>query len=160
MPDQRQRVYWDANVWLAYVNGESDRLPILDALLADSSSPKGGIEIYTSELSEVEVAFGKSEQDNRALDPDVESKIDQLWADRDTLKVVEYHHTIGIAARQIIRVGVEKGWHLTPIDAIHLATAKFFDVFEFHTYDERLLKYSNDVGFPVVRPHTDQSQLL
>lgn len=160
MPNQRQKIYWDANIWLAYINGEADRLPVLDALLAESSSPKGNIQIYTSEISEVEVAFGKSEQDKKALDPEVEGKIDALWADTDTLKVVEYHHSIGVLARGFIRLGIEKGWHLRPMDAVHLATAKASEVIEFHTYDEHLLKYSNDVGFPVLMPHTQQPKML
>lgn len=156
----RQKVYWDADVWLSYINGEGDRLPVLDALLADSSSPKGNIEIYTSEISEVEVAFAKSEQDNKALDPDVEARIDDLWADRDTVKVVEYHHKLGIEARAIIRLGIEKGWQLKPLDAIHLATAKRFEVAEFHTYDKRLLKYSGDIGFLIVEPHIIQARMI
>jgi len=159
MPNPRDRIYWDAPVWLSYINGEPERLPVLDALLADSSSPKGSIEIYTSEISEVEVAFAKSEQDKKALDFDVEKQIDELWADRGVLKVVEYHHTIGIEARAIIRLAIEKGWQLKPMDAIHLATAKQCQVTEFHTYDKRLLKYSNDVGFPIVVPYISQPRL-
>ena len=160
MPSQRQRIYWDADVWLSYINGEADRLPMLDALLADSSSPKGNIEIYTSQISEVEVAFAKSEQDNKVLDPDVEKQIDELWADRDALKTIEYHHTIGIQARAIIRLAIEKGWQLKPMDAIHLATAKQCQATEFHTYDKRLLKYSNDIGFPIVEPHVIAPRMI
>ncbi|MBI4285081.1 MAG: PIN domain-containing protein [Chloroflexi bacterium] len=160
MPSQRQRIYWDANVWLSYINGEASRLPVLDALLADSSSPKGNIEIYTSEMSEVEVAFAKFEQDNKALDPDIEKQIDELWTDRDTLKTVEYHHAIGIEARAIIRLGIDKGWQLKPLDAIHLATARRLQVAEFHTYDKRLLKYSNDVGFVITEPYVIQPRFI
>jgi predicted nucleic acid-binding protein len=160
MSNSRLKVYWDADVWLSYINGEANRLPTLDALLADSSSPKGNIELYTSQMSEVEVAFGKTEQDNKALDGDIEKQIDALWSDRDTLKVVEYHHTIGIEARRIIRLGIEKGWKLKPMDAIHLATAKFLEVAEFHTYDKRLLKYSNEIGFPIVEPQIIQPRMI
>lgn len=160
MPSSRVRIYWDADVWLSYINGEGDRLPTLDALLADSSSPKGEIELCTSEISEVEVAFGKAEQDKRAMDSDVEKQIDALWADSEALKVVEYHRAIGIEARKMIRTGVEKGWQLKPMDAIHLATAKYLGVNEFHTYDKRLLKYSNEVGFPIVEPRTSQPRMI
>ena len=132
---------------------------MLDALLADSSSPKGNIEIYTSEISVVEVAFAKAEQDKKALDADVEKQIDELWADRDTLKVVEYHHTISIGARTMIRLAVEKSWQLKPMDAIHLATAKQHQVTEFHTYDKALMKYSNEIGFTIIEPHVIQPRL-
>lgn len=161
MPNnQKQRIYWDADVWLSYINGEAERLPVLDALLAESSSPKGNIELYTSELSEVEVACAKSEQDNKVLDPEVERKIDELWADRDTLKIVEYHHSIGIEARKIIRLKIERGWSLRSIDAIHLATAKLNQVTEFHTYDKRLLKYSNEIGFLIAEPHVIAPRMI
>jgi len=160
MPSSRRRIYWDADVGLSYINGESDRLPTLDALLADSSSPKGSIELCTSELSEVEVAFAKAEQDKKALDSSIEKQIDKLWSDSETLKVVDYHHTIGIEARKMIRMGMEKGWQLKPMDAIHLATAKFLGVSEFHTYDKRLLKYSSEVGFPIVEPNTRKPRMI
>lgn len=159
MPNKRQRIYWDADVWLSYINAVPERLSILDALLADSTSDNGLIELCTSALSQVEVAFGKMEQDNMLLDPKIEEKIDKLWADRNAVKLAEYHDGIGIEARQFIRLAISKGWGLKPMDAIHLATAKWFEVIEFHTYDEKLLKYTNEVGFPIVHPHIQQPQL-
>lgn len=160
MPSQKRRIYWDTSVWLSYINGDVERLPTLDALLADSSSSNGTIELYTSTVSQVEVAFAKAEQDKKALDPTVEQEIDELWADRSALKLVELHETITREARQFIRLAMTRGWSLKPMDAIHLATAKFSQCGEFHTYDERLLKYTNDVGFPIVQPHTQQPKLL
>ena len=38
------------------------------------------------------------------------------------------------------------------MDAIHLATARRLGVQEFHTYDEKLLKYQGDLGFPIREP--------
>ncbi|MBI2867754.1 MAG: type II toxin-antitoxin system VapC family toxin [Chloroflexi bacterium] len=160
MPSVKRPIYWDANVWLCYINGDPDRLPILDALLADSGSKNGAIEIITSALSQVEVAFGKAEQDKKALDTETERQIDALWADRSTLKVAEYHDRIGKEARQFIRLALTKGWSLKPMDAIHLATAKLLQCVEFHTYDERLLKFSNDIGFPVIEPYVQQPKLV
>ena len=160
MPSPKRHIYWDAPVWLSYINGDVERLPTLDALLADSSSSNGAIELYTSTVSQVEVAFAKTEQDKKVLDPTVEQQIDELWADRSALKLVELHETITKEARHFIRLAMTRGWGLKPMDAIHLATAKFFQCEEFHTYDERLLKYTNDVGFPIVEPHTQQPKLL
>lgn len=160
MPSPRRHIYWDAPVWLSYINGDADRLPTLDALLANSSSSNGTIEIHTSTVSLVEVAFAKAEQDKKALDLTVEQQIDELWADRAALKLVELHEAITREARQIIRLAMTRGWSLKPIDAIHLATAKCSQCEEFHTYDAPLLKYSNDVGFPIVEPHTQQPKLL
>ena len=158
--NSRMRVYWDSCVWLSYVNGMTDRLPVLDALLAESASEKGTITILTSVLSQVEVAFGATEQTKKVLDLSIESEIDQLWADRDTVKLVEYHELIGIEARNLIRSGVSRGWRLKPMDAIHLATAKSVGVNEFHTYDQELTKYSKDLGFTIGEPHTTTPRLL
>jgi len=158
-PD-RIRIYWDADVWLSYINGITDRLPILDALLADSGSPNGSIRLFTSELTKVEVAYAKQEQDQRILDSAVEERIDKLWEDRTAIQIVEYFDAIGREARQYIRMSITRGWRLRSIDAIHLATAKYIDAAEFQTYEERLRGYSNDVGFPVLLPHVLQGRML
>jgi len=159
-PNSRKILYWDSCVWLSYINAIPDRLPIIDALLAESASEKGKIMIYTSVISQVEVAFGIVEQTKKILDPQIESEIDELWADRDTLKLLEFHELIGLQARNFMRLGVSRGWQLKPIDAIHLATAKSIPTSEFNTYDTDLIKYSSDLGFPVTEPHTIAPLLL
>lgn len=160
MPNEPVPIYWDAPVWLSYINGEDDRLPVLDAILADSSSDKATVKIHTSTVSQVEVAFAKTEEDNKSLDPDVEEKIDQLWADRNTLQVLEFHAGIGTEARNLMRSAVANGWKLKPMDAIHLATAKSCKAAEFQTYDKHLLKYSGSIGLPIVIPHTQKPRLF
>jgi hypothetical protein len=64
MPEPRRLILWDASVFLDYVNGVADKLPILDALI-DRAGPRGDIEIVTSMLSTAEVAFGRLEQRGR-----------------------------------------------------------------------------------------------
>lgn len=160
MPSARRRIYWDSDVFLSYINEMADRLPVLDALLAEAASPNGSIEICSSVLSQVEVAFARTEQDNRALDPTVEEKIDSLWADRKAVKVVEYHEAIGVEARKLIRLAISQGYALKPVDAIHLATAKWFNAQEYHCYDQRLDKYSDILGIPILRPRAQQPRLL
>lgn len=76
MPDESARVYWDANVLLSYVDGDADRLPTIEELLRQARASE--IEIVTSALSQVEVAFAGSEKHDRALDPEAEERIDEL----------------------------------------------------------------------------------
>ena len=64
MPDKN--TYWDANPFLSYVNQYPERMATLDALLDTAAG--GGIKIYTSAISQVEVAFAASEQHRRRLD--------------------------------------------------------------------------------------------
>lgn len=53
--------YWDADVFLSYINGIESRLPILDDLLAKSS--QGECRIVTSMWSITEVAYAAIEKD-------------------------------------------------------------------------------------------------
>ena len=156
----RDLVYWDADVWLSYVNAVLERFPILDSLLADSSRPTGGIRLVTSEVSIVEVAFAASERANRALDASVEAALDALWDDSEAVALAEYHRLIGNEARNLIRLGLTKGRRLKPNDAIHLATARRLGVAEFHTYEKRLQTYSPESGFPIQGPTIPQPRLM
>ena len=163
MPDAPQIIYWDANAFLSYVNEEGSRMPVLAAIL--DRAEKGEIQLRTSEISRAEVAFGASEQTQRALDAATEELIDNLWDDTETLLMVEYHSDIGNRARALMRYAITQGWSLKPLDAIHLATAQWLvnngvKVDEFHTYDGGLVKYAQIVGCTICEPHTAEPRML
>jgi hypothetical protein len=90
----------------------------------------------------VEVAYGLTEQQGKALDPEVEDKIGKLWLPDSPVKVVELHRDIADKARRFIREAMIKDWSLKPADAIHLATAAYMEAIEFHTYDGELTKFA------------------
>lgn len=167
MPKGRRRIYWDSNCWLSLINAVPDRVLVLNSLLADSKNELGDIELVTSSVSIVEVAFAQSEQQSNRIDQTIEDAIDSLWADRGAIALIEYHDLIGLEARTLIRTGLHRTWNLKPMDAVHLATAKWFGVDEFHTYDKRLIKegLSTHLGFPIRNPRVtgltlpEQSQL-
>ena len=155
-------LYWDANNFLSYINGVPERLPVLDGLLYRATA--GDAVIYTSALSQVEVAFAATERLQRALDPQTEQRIDQLWADPKTITVVDYHIHIGREARSLMRNAMTERWRLSPMDAIHLATALWLrqtgiPVAEFHTYDRDLIAYAAIDGVAVCEPHIIQPNL-
>lgn len=154
MPDL-SFVYWDANVFLSYINGDAARLPDIDSLLAQSGSD---FQIITSALSVVEVAFAKIEQDGRALDDATERKIDALWEPASPVQLVEFYPLLANEARALIRQAIPRGWSLKPADAIHLATARRMAVTTFHTYDD-LSRYTDLVGFPIGPPQATQPRL-
>lgn len=159
MPDGLQRIYWDANPFLSYINGDPDRLPVLDALL-DSASKGEDIEIVTSTISIAEVAFGRVEQTRQALDPAVERALDELWSDRSAIKLVDFDQLIARDARALMRTAITQGRRLQPADATHLASARSVGATEFHTYDQGLYKYASDVGFTIRAPFTAKPRLL
>src|SRR5437762_1775954 len=88
MPEQRPRVYWDANVLLSFINGAPDRLPDVETLLLEAE--KDTIELLTSALSIVEVAFGAAEQNQHKLDEETKQRIDKLWVPTSPIKLVEF----------------------------------------------------------------------
>lgn len=158
MPDDVRRVYWDANVPLSYINGVKDRVAVIDELLRQARA--GELELLTSTISRVEVAFARVEKDAQALDPDIEAVIDALWAPGSPVKTVEFYDLIGDRARALLRRSIAQDWgSLKPMDAIHLATAQQLDVAEFQTYCEHLHKWSGELGYPINEPQTAQGTL-
>ena len=153
MPSRRRRIYWDSNCWLSLISADPGKLPILKALLSDSKNELGDIDLVTSVISKVEVAFPQSEYQGSLPDRSVEDAIDDFWANTP-VTLIELHDQIALEARGLIRSGLHGKWSLKPMDAIHLATAKWFEVNEFHTYDERLIKesLSTHLGFPIRNP--------
>ena len=137
-------------------------MPTLETLL--ERSDRGEIELYTSEISRVEVAFAASEQKRRRLDPGIEQRIDSLWADSNVVVSVEYHGAIGQISRDLMREAITRGWSLKPLDAIHLATAQWLsdvgtEMDEFQTYDN-LSRYASIVDFSICEPYTPQPRML
>lgn len=153
----RISVYWDANVILDYINGNEDVLPDIDAIL--DASAAGTTAIFTSNISTVEVAYGLVEQDGQPKE-EVEDAIDAFW-DSGVINVVELNPVIARTARALIREGLPKGWTgLRAHDAIHLATAQYMGVSEFHTSEgTKLIRYGEVCGFTVGPVKAQQPQL-
>ena len=48
LDDARKSIYWDACVWLSYINEIPERMPTIDAILDDSANPDGDLHLFTS----------------------------------------------------------------------------------------------------------------
>ena len=158
MPEPRF-LYWDADVFLSYLNDNPDRMPTLQAILDNISKDKQHI-IVTSTITKVEVAWVAHEKLNRVLNTDEESRIDALWDDSSVIEFVEFHDDIAILARDIMRSGMLKGWKLRTNDAIHLASAQSVQCYEVNTYDDKWKKYQEFVGITIKEPTVIQANLL
>lgn len=157
MPDDPRMIYWDSCIFIHYIEGTKEWMPILDSLM-DEANTGGELIIVTSTVSITEVAYAKAGKSGRALDPAVEADIDALWADRSAVRLVEFDQVIARAARSLLRRSVEIGRSLKPMDAVHLATAELMQVAELHTTDGALKNW-NDLGFPVQDPYTPKPKL-
>lgn len=158
MADDPRRVYWDTCVVLSFLNDVPERMPTIEELFKQARAEE--IELLTSSVSRVEVAFIQSEKDSGTLDSEAEAAIVAFWAPGSPIKTVEFYDLIADDARALVRRGIEQGWgNLKPMDAIHLATAQRMKVSEMHSYDDRLKKWSGHLGFPITDAQTAQGVL-
>lgn len=157
MPGDGAVCYWDSCVLLAFINDEEDRSDAVETMLEEAGG--GRYEILTSAFTPAEVAFSEEEKEH-GLDDDVAAAIDQLWTVESPVTVVEFYPQIAHTARDLIREGRRHGLSLKPPDAIHLATAMRVDADEFHTYDEKLVAYSDLAGLKIVEPEPEQPRLV
>lgn len=137
-PSPIVRYYWDACVFIDYLEKTPGRIDdiaaVLEEVLRNSSSV-----IYTSALSIVEVSFLSTEKSSRIIEPAILTKIDRMW-NAQPFQIVEFNPIIARLARDLIRSGYSNGYKLKPYDATHLATAQWLtnnriSIAEFHTYD-------------------------
>jgi predicted nucleic acid-binding protein len=157
MPDRPRTIYWDSCIFLLYIEGTPEWMPVLDSLL-DRASKTGDIVIVTSTLSIVEVAFSTAERADGLMNDATVAAIDALWSDRSAVQLVEFDQVIARDARRLLRQSIDIDRRLKPMDAIHLATAAITQVDDCHTTDDRLQRW-NDLGFPVRDPWTETPQL-
>ncbi len=159
MPSNPPRIYFDACVFLAYVSGEADRAPTIELLFEKSEA--GEIDIVTSTTSITEVTYVLGEQEAEKLDPDIESKLDNLFGDVKTVVLAEFSSLVARDARTLIRESLVLPVNtLKPMDAIHLATAQRLRVQEFLTYDKKVLRHNGRFSFPVKEPFVSQHKLI
>lgn len=103
MLDAPPRYYWDANVFLSYIHQVLERAPDIDALLDAARDRK--VEIVTSTLSIVEVAFGAEEELGGNMSAEIESAIEKLWVSPSPVKMVDFSPLIGRIARKVDQAG-------------------------------------------------------
>lgn len=158
MPEGRQRVYWDACVFLSFIENHPDRVRAIRTWL--EKAEKGKVVIVTSTLSIVEVAFAKQEKDQRVLIPEEEANIDNLWTPESPVTLAEFHTSIALEARRLMRGAMASGIGLKPADAIHLATCRTLKITEFHTYDEKLGRAAEITQLQISEPSLEQGELF
>ena len=153
-------IYWDANVFLSYLNNDKERIPTLEAILEAVESSKID-RIVTSVISKVEVAWVAQEKTNRILTIDEEKRIDEMWENAEIFEMVDFNNDIALKARTLMREGLLHGWKLRTNDAIHLASAQWVGAIELQTYDLKdFQKFSALVGMDIREPHTIQPRLF
>lgn len=155
--------YWDSNVFLSYLNGQSDRTEAIRSLWTEVSSANGN-HIFTSTFTIAEVAFVEAEKLQKSTSAKIEKRIDDMWKD-PAIKLVEAPEIVMRMARSIMRKAVDQGRRtLKPPDAIHLATAIWLNenvkpILSFHTYDKDLEPLAELTGLKICEPIPNQYRI-
>jgi len=156
--------YWDASVFLAYLNNEPGRADIIEVLL-DQIARSRTKRLVTSALTVVEVVTAANTASPQRLTTFQEERIDELLT-APYLSLVETSLALYYDARVLMRTSLDQGWSLRAKDAIHLATAAWLhqavgSLAAIHTYDAKWLRYSVLVGgIPITEPYLPQPPLL
>lgn len=107
------RVYWDACVFLSYLQAQPDRIAILDDIWREVGDTNG--KIISSVLSMVEVSYANGKEIG---------DLDALWAN-PCVEVVELNPVTARRARTILNQSLSDNRKLKVADCIHLATAEW-----------------------------------
>jgi predicted nucleic acid-binding protein len=124
------RVYWDSCVWIGLLNEEP---VILDsAKWAIERAEKGEIEIWSSNLVLAEVFKVKTNNGDKALLAAKDAEFDKLY-NQPFIQRVQVDADIAREARRLLRAGT--AGLKRPNDAIHLASAVWWNLDELYTHD-------------------------
>lgn len=163
MPKSIQRYYWDSCVFISYLENEPARAPIIHAHW-ERAAQRGDIQILTSAITKVEVAYLQTEKINRTLSLTELQRIDDMW-DNPLVLMVEASDPVMLIARGLVRDAMAQGQTIKPYDATQLASAIWVHrntpdpIVEFYTYDARLYRMSAVAGFPILAPQNFPQQL-
>lgn len=151
-----RRVAWDSCVVLTYLEAsDQNRMPTLDEMLLLAA--RGELTIVASVVAVTEVAFVAAERSG-GLDPSRIVAIDAIWD--GPIQIAEVHRPIAEHARALVREGLSNQRTLKAADAIHRATAALLGLDEFHSYDERILRWDTHLAsLRVSEPYVDQPPL-
>lgn len=131
------RVYWDACVWIAFINqekgipltggGSENRFSMCQQVLEQAK--RGKIEIVTSAFTLAEVC-----KNSEVLASPLQNL--SSFFERSYVLTIPVDLAIGKAAQDLQSSGLAR---IKPPDAIHIASARRALVKELHSFDDRIL---------------------
>ena len=130
------KVYWDSDCFLALLKAETDKIDKCKGTI--EKAEKGELLIIASAITLIEVIKMKGKQ---LIKREAEKKI-RAFFDNAFISIRNVDREIGIIARDLLWKHIS----LKPKDSIHVATAIFCKVPKLNTFDEGLLKLSNQFG--------------
>jgi predicted nucleic acid-binding protein len=127
------RVYWDACAWIGLINSEPDKIHPLRSVWEDAE--KGKYELWTSTYVYLELMKGTAAHGD-PYPPEESDAVFELALEQPYVKRVQLDVQIGKLARKLKRDYHSDGLSKRA-DAIHLATALYYNLEEMHTWDRQ-----------------------
>jgi predicted nucleic acid-binding protein len=136
----RESIYWDSNAFLGLLNEEPSKVQKCEDVWV--AAQKGHYLIVTSTFTAAEVIYIKGLP---KMDPSKRQRVSAFFRSP--------HIVQRPVTRMISELAAAIVWdsNVKPKDSVHLATAGFYKIKTFHTFDEQLIKARlvNVAGFTV-----------
>jgi predicted nucleic acid-binding protein len=127
----QSKVYWDSCAWIGFINSEVGKIHPLRAIWEDAQ--KGKHQLWVSAYAHLEV-FKLSATSGDPLPPDLsDERVEEMFTQPFVMRV-QLDSEIAKLARDFRRKFGDHGLTHRP-DAIHLATAAYWNLDELHTWD-------------------------
>ena len=126
-----RRVYWDACAWIGFINEEAAKIRPLRYIW--EGALRGEYEIWTSVYSYLEVLKIKEATGDPISLEESNHRIDEMFQ-QSYVKRVQLDTEVDRFARSIKQIYHDAGLKSRP-DAIHIATAAYYNLDELHTWD-------------------------
>jgi predicted nucleic acid-binding protein len=131
MPIKSQKLYWDSCAWIGFINSEKDKILPLRAMW--EAAEQGKYEIWTSAYAHIEVINGFSGHGEPYPPAESDAVIEKVMS-QDWVKRVQVDVQVARLARDLKREFHREGLKKRP-DAIHLASASYYNIEELITFD-------------------------
>lgn len=164
MANINKKIYWDACIFLAWINDEPNELSVVEGIeemVQDVDSNR--VKLITSVVTRTELLDSRMDSEGR-------KRFDKLFKRRNVV-MINLDHRISDLSHDIRDYHDQKGDKLTTPDCQHLATAIIHDVDAFYTLDGsgkkkngRLLPLNGNVAgkfkLKILKPHASQTNLF
>jgi predicted nucleic acid-binding protein len=135
MAEPPRRVYWDSCAWIGLINSEPDKIHPLRSIW--EGAQRGKFELWTSAYVYLEVIKGAAAYGD-PYPPEESDRIIEDMLRQPYVKLARLDTLTAKLARSLKRSLHSKGLSKRS-DAIHLATALYWNVEEMHTWDGKHL---------------------
>ena len=142
-------IYFDASVFIAWLNNEDARAISIGQVLAAAKDIE--LDILTSIITLTEVAYVRRDQDSLDLE-ETDQIINAILLDESLVSIVPYDQSVALQARRLVRRDPVSREGLQVLDAIHFASAEVAGADFFATYDRDFVHASDRVNIPIGPP--------